>query len=67
MGAAPIQNIGAYGVEVKSCFDQLEAVERDTGALVVFDKESCEFDYRNSVLKKVSFKIATLFLRLPFG
>ena len=51
VGAAPIQNIGAYGVEVKSCFDQLEAVERDTGALVVFDKESCEFDYRNSVFK----------------
>ena len=51
VGAAPIQNIGAYGVEVKSCFDQLEAVERDTGVLVVFDKESCEFDYRNSVFK----------------
>lgn len=51
VGAAPIQNIGAYGVELESCFDQLEAVVRASGDIAIFDKEACGFGYRNSIFK----------------
>lgn len=51
VGAAPIQNIGAYGVEQEQCFVELEAVDRQTGLPKVFDKTECEFAYRNSVFK----------------
>ena len=48
VGAAPIQNIGAYGVELKDIFDSLEAYEIKSGKVRLFDKEQCQFDYRNS-------------------
>lgn len=51
VGSSPIQNIGAYGVEIKDCFYQLEALEIDTGKTKTFYKEDCEFGYRNSVFK----------------
>ncbi|NQU34906.1 MAG: UDP-N-acetylmuramate dehydrogenase [Bacteroidetes bacterium] len=51
MGAAPIQNIGAYGAELRDVFVSLEAFDLTNGKLVTFNKEECEFDYRTSIFK----------------
>jgi UDP-N-acetylmuramate dehydrogenase len=50
-GACPIQNIGAYGVEVKETIQWVECIEPDTIKQVVFKNEECEFDYRSSIFK----------------
>jgi UDP-N-acetylmuramate dehydrogenase len=51
VGAAPIQNIGAYGVEMKDTFHSLMAMNVTDGSLEKFDRDDCEFAYRDSVFK----------------
>lgn len=52
VGAAPIQNVGAYGVEIKDVFAGLTALDRKTGRIVDFDLPACEFGYRESLFKR---------------
>lgn len=52
VGAAPIQNIGAYGVELKDVFSELNALNIQSGLMVTFTNESCQFGYRDSIFKQ---------------
>jgi UDP-N-acetylmuramate dehydrogenase len=52
VGAAPVQNIGAYGEELQNTFHSLKGFFIDTGKEVVFEKEECRFGYRESIFKK---------------
>jgi UDP-N-acetylmuramate dehydrogenase len=67
VGAAPIQNIGAYGVEMKDTFHRLRAIDLGDGALHTFDATACRFGYRDSVFKneaKGKYLIAEVSFRL---
>ena len=67
VGAAPIQNIRAYGVELVDIFDQLEAIDLATAEERVFQKEECQFAYRDSIFKqslKGKILITHVYLRL---
>ena len=52
VGAAPMQNIGAYGVEIKDVFAGLTALDRQSGELREFGLEECAFAYRDSLFKQ---------------
>ncbi|WP_374109935.1 UDP-N-acetylmuramate dehydrogenase [Pelomonas sp. CA6] len=55
VGAAPVQNIGAYGLELKDRFDSLDAIDFTTGRRVTLDATACRFGYRDSVFKQSGF------------
>ncbi len=68
VGAAPIQNIGAYGVELDTVFESLEALEIASGEVVQMDADACRFAYRDSVFKHAArdkFVILSVTFRLP--
>ena len=52
VGAAPIQNIGAYGVEVRDCIHAVEAFERASGETRRLGRDACAFAYRDSAFKR---------------
>lgn len=67
VGSAPIQNIGAYGVEIKDTFVRCEAVNINTGEPEIFEKNRCEFGYRESIFKnecKDKFIITSVIFKL---
>lgn len=68
VGAAPIQNIGAYGVELSDCFGGLIAIDLNTHERHQFDVAACQFSYRNSIFKHrapAQFIITEVELALP--
>ena len=54
VGATPVQNIGAYGVELQDRFDSLDAMDLQTGQTFTLDAAQCAFGYRDSVFKHAS-------------
>ncbi|MDB5119392.1 MAG: UDP-N-acetylenolpyruvoylglucosamine reductase [Sphingobacteriales bacterium] len=70
VGASPIQNIGAYGVEIKDIFYECRAFEIETGTIKIFNLNDCVFSYRDSIFKtqfkgkfiitQVTYKLSTL-------
>ena len=56
VGAAPVQNIGAYGVEVSSCIKKVEAFNVHTKKAKVFSNKECFFSYRDSIFKHNGYK-----------
>ena len=67
VGAAPIQNIGAYGVEVKDYIDMVEAYDCESGSWVKFSNADCHFRYRHSLFKDdpKRYVITAVVFRLP--
>lgn len=68
VGAAPIQNIGAYGLEMAERCASVRAIELATGAVVEFDAAQCAFGYRDSFFKREGrdcYAITSVTFRLP--
>jgi len=67
VGAAPMQNIGAYGVEVKNVIEEVEVIHIESGKISSFSNSACEFGYRESIFKqkeKGKYIISSVTLRL---
>ncbi len=67
VGAAPMQNIGAYGAELKNTLESVEAFDISTGTKRIFNREECELGYRDSVFKnklKDKYFISAITLKL---
>ncbi len=67
VGASPVQNIGAYGVEVKDTIYKVNTIELSTGKPRVFSDKMCKFNYRNSIFKnelKNQYLITSVYFRL---
>ena len=60
VGAAPVQNIGAYGAEVKDAVYQVHTIDLTTGNTKVFSNEECRFAYRNSVFKNREYGVESI-------
>ena len=73
VGASPVQNIGAYGVELQDRFDSLDAIDLRTGQVFTLDAAQCAFGYRDSVFKHggaaslLGLKDRALILRVRFA
>ncbi|TLP55013.1 MULTISPECIES: UDP-N-acetylmuramate dehydrogenase [Pseudomonas] len=67
VGAAPMQNVGAYGVEIKDVFAGLTALDRQTGELRDFSLEECDFGYRDSLFKRKPGRWLILRVRFVLG
>lgn len=67
VGASPIQNIGAYGVEIKDVIENVEALNLETGKLNSFNNVDCQFGYRDSIFKtkyKNQFLVTNVYFKL---
>jgi UDP-N-acetylmuramate dehydrogenase len=67
VGATPIQNIGAYGAEVKDTIEKVRAISLTDGTIREFNNDECRFDYRDSIFKnelKGRYVITMVFYRL---
>lgn len=67
VGAAPVQNIGAYGVEIADRFESLRALHLESNQWHTFTKKDCEFDYRNSFFKQHKNEFAIFSVNLMLG
>jgi UDP-N-acetylmuramate dehydrogenase len=73
VGASPVQNIGAYGVELQDRFESLDAIDLTTGKLFTLDAAQCAFGYRDSIFKHggtaplLGLKDRALILRVRFA
>jgi UDP-N-acetylmuramate dehydrogenase len=67
VGAAPIQNIGAYGVELAACIEAVEVYDRATRGFDLLDRTACAFGYRDSVFKREPARRIVTAVRFRFG
>lgn len=67
VGAAPVQNIGAYGAELADFFHSLDAFDRQSGEIVHFDRADCAFAYRDSRFKQQPDRYVVLSVRLALA
>lgn len=63
-GAAPVQNIGAYGVELRDTLVSVTALDREVGEVITLDREDCEFAYRDSLFKRTPGRYVITEIRL---